>query len=312
MRDRALMIKEKNIMKKKIIATILSTTLALLVLAGCGSSQAASAPAAEPAKTEAAPAADEAKVEEAAPADEVKKVVIGIRQDLTPTSYIDENGNPAGYDVEIAKLIDEALPDYEFTYEAVSQDNLLLGLDTGKYAAGFAGYFWNEDRAAKYLFPEENIGASLSGFVTKKAHSDLKGYEDVYDQGLVLTPLAGTSGHYGIIQEYNETHPDKQVNLEVTEWKTDAEGYQWVLDDRYDICVAEITRYKAIKEQIDKDDELVYIPVNAIKTWTLFAQGQEDLVEKYDVAIKKLKDEGKLAELSVQFFEENVFDYVKE
>lgn len=296
-------------MKKRLIATLLSTTLIIATLTGCG---AKAADTAAPATEEAKPAEEAKEETPAADGTDVKKVVIGIRQDLTPTSYIDESGNPAGYDVEIAKLIDEALPDYEFTYEAVSQDNLLLGLDTGKYAAGFAGYFWNEDRAAKYLFPEENIGASLSGFVTKKAHSDLKGYEDVYDQGLVLTPLAGTSGHYGIIQEYNETHPDKQVNLEVTEWKTDAEGYQWVLDDRYDICVAEITRYKAIKEQIDKDDELIYIPVNAIKTWTLFAQGQEDLVAKYDEVIKQLKDEGKLAELSVQFFEENVFDYVKE
>lgn len=297
-------------MKKRIIATLLSTTLIIATLTGCGSKAADTAAPAGDAATSAA--TEEKATDAAADSAEVKTVVIGIRQDLTPTSYIDEQGNPAGYDVEVAKLIDEALPDYSFTYEAVSQDNLLLGLDTGKYAAGFAGYFWNEDRAAKYLFPQENIGASLSGFVTKKEHSDLKGYEDVYDQGLVLTPLAGTSGHYGIIQEYNETHPDKQVNLEVTEWKTDAEGYQWVLDDRYDICVAEITRYEAIKAQIDKDDELIYIPVNAIKTWTLFAQGQEDFVAKYDAAIKKLKEEGKLAELSKTYFGENVFDYIQE
>lgn len=295
-------------MKNKILKTIGATAVITLAAAGCGKAESTDAAGASAEVSETS--GDEA--ETAGDVTEVKKVTIGIRQDLFPTSYIDEDGNPGGYDVEIAKLIDEALPDYEFTYDAVSQDNLLLGLDTGKYAAGFAGYFWNEDRAEKYLFPEENIGGSVVGLVTTKDHADLTGWADIAEQGLTISPLGGTSGIYPIIRSYNEENPDKQVPLEVTEWKTDAEGYQWVLDGRYDVCAAENTRYESIKAQIDTNDELTYIPVTAIKTWTLFAQGQEDLVEKYDEILKQLKEDGTASKLSEEYFGTDVLQYTND
>lgn len=291
-------------MKKRIIAAILATATVTLTLAGCGSSTDTAASA----DTTAAAAGSEASEAEASDG-EVTKVVIGIRQDLYPTSYIDEDGNPSGYDVEIAKLIDEALPEYEFSYDAVTQDNLLLGLDTGKYAAGFAGYFWNEERAEKYIFPEENIGGSVVGLVTTKAHEDLTGWADIASQGLTLSPLGGTSGIYPIIAAYNEENPDNQIDLQVTEWRTDSEGYQWVLEGRYDVCAAENTRYETIKAQIDTNDELIYIPVTAIKTWTLFAQGQEDLAAKYDEILAELKADGTLSALSEEYFGTDVLQY---
>lgn len=290
-------------MKNKFLKTIGVVSLVALTAVGCGNTESGEKSAVETASS------PDAGVKPAEETSEVTKVVIGIRQDLFPTSYIDENGTPGGYDVEIAKLIDEALPDYEFTYDAVSQDNLLLGLDTGKYAAGFAGYFWNEDRAEKYLFPEENIGGSVVGLVTTREHSDLTGWADIAEQGLSITPLGGTSGIYPIIRTYNEENPDKQIPLEVTEWKTDAEGYQWVLDGRYDVCAAENTRYESIKEQIDTDDELIYIPVTAIKTWTLFAQGQEDLVAKYNEVLEQLKKDGTASKLSEEYFGTDVLQY---
>lgn len=309
-------------MKKQFIAALGIISIIGTTLAGCGASDAStggaasdSADSAQTAQTsDTAQAADSADAQsseggEAQADGDVKVVTIGIRQDLFPTSYIDEEGNPSGYDVEIAKLIDEALPEYEFVYDAVTQDNLLMGLDTGKYAAGFAGYFWNEDRAEKYLFPENNIGGSVVGLCTTKDHADLTGWADIASQGLKLTPLAGTSGIYPIIAGYNEENPDNPVNLEVTEWKTDAEGYQWVLDGRYDVCASENTRFEKIKEQIDKNDELIYIPVTAIKTWTLFAQGQEDLVKKYDEQLSKLKEDGTASKLSIEYFGTDVLQY---
>lgn len=284
-------------MKKKSLVAIGLATVIAFGATGCGSS------------SQASDSSSSTQSKAAESSSDVTVVTIGIRQDLFPTSYIDENGTPSGYDVEIAKLIDAALPEYEFVYDAVTQDNLLLGLDTGKYAAGFAGYFWNEDRAQKYLFPENNIGGSVVGLCTTKAHEDLTGWADIASQGLKLTPLAGTSGIYPIIQNYNDANPDNQVNLEVTEWKTDAEGYQWVLDGRYDVCASENTRFEKIKSQIDANDELIYIPVTAIKTWTLFAQGQEEFVKKYDEQLSKLKEDGTASKLSIEYFGTDVLQY---
>lgn len=46
---------------------------------------------------------------DSASAGKVQKVLIGIRQDLYPTSYINEQGEPAGYDIDVIKKIDELL-----------------------------------------------------------------------------------------------------------------------------------------------------------------------------------------------------------
>ena len=59
---------------------------------------------------------------------EVQKVLIGIRQDLYPTSYINEQGEPAGYDIDVIKKIDELLPEYEFEYASTETTAPLIFL----------------------------------------------------------------------------------------------------------------------------------------------------------------------------------------
>ena len=170
---------------------------------------------------------------------EVQKVLIGIRQDLYPTSYINEQGEPAGYDIDVIKKIDELLPEYEFEYEAVSQEALLTGLDTGKYKAAVAGFYSNDDRRAKYLFPEECIGGNIIGLAVRKSdEADIKTLEDVATNKKSVVPIAPTSGMYGIVVEYNNEHPNNQIDLVDAEWTNAADEYKWVADGRYDVAVA--------------------------------------------------------------------------
>ncbi|WP_249650825.1 transporter substrate-binding domain-containing protein, partial [Lysinibacillus sp. D4A3_S15] len=42
---------------------------------------------------------------------EVRTVKVAYDQASKPISYIDDDGNPTGYDVEVMKLLDEVLPD---------------------------------------------------------------------------------------------------------------------------------------------------------------------------------------------------------
>lgn len=242
----------------------------------------------------------------------VKKVTIGIRQDLVPTSYIDEKGAPAGYDVEVAKLIDELLPQYEFQYEGVSQEALLLGLESGKYAAAAAGFYTSKEREEKYLFPKENIGANVIGVVVRPENADVKNLSDFSDKKLKLEPLAGASGIYPIVRDYNKEHPDKPVNLDTVDWVAPADTLLWIKDKRYDGTVANRNQFDGVvKNDPSLKQALVFNPFYAIKTWTLFNKQQAEFAAAYDGALKQLKDQGKLQELSEKYFGENVFQYVK-
>ena len=191
---------------KKLTSVILAAFLALGATACSGGSSSSSSTSASSSSISASA--------DASSNGDVKKVLIGIRQDLYPTSYINEQGEPSGYDIDVIKKIDELLPEYEFEYEAVSQEALLTGLDTGKYKAAVAGFYSNDDRRAKYLFPEECIGGNIIGLAVRKSdEADIKTLEDVAKNNKSVVPIAPTSGMYGIVIQYNAEHPDNQVNL---------------------------------------------------------------------------------------------------
>lgn len=231
--------------------------------------------------------------------------------DRYPTSYINEQGEPAGYDIDVIKKIDELLPEYEFEYEAVSQEALLTGLDTGKYKAAVAGFYSNDDRRAKYLFPEECIGGNIIGLAVRKSdEADIKTLEDVATNKKSVVPIAPTSGMYGIVVEYNNEHPDNQIDLVDTEWTNAADEYKWVADGRYDVAVASKNVVDDTLPKIGLEDQIQFNSFTAIKTWSLFNPKETELAAAYDKALKQLKDDGFISEKSKEYFGEDILPYI--
>lgn len=290
---------------KKLTSVILAAFLALGATACSGGSSSSSSASASSSSTSASA--------DASSNGDVKKVLIGIRQDLYPTSYINEQGEPSGYDIDVIKKIDELLPEYEFEYEAVSQEALLTGLDTGKYKAAVAGFYSNDDRRAKYLFPEECIGGNIIGLAVRKSdEADIKTLEDVAKNNKSVVPIAPTSGMYGIVIQYNAEHPDNQVNLVDAEWTNAADEYKWVAEGRYDVAVASKNVVDDTLTKIGLENDIRFNSFTAIKTWSLFNPEETELAAAYDKALKELKDDGFISEKSEEYFGEDILPYITE
>lgn len=286
---------------KKLTSVILAAFLALGATACSGGSSSSSSSSSTSASADASSNGD------------VKKVLIGIRQDLYPTSYINEQGEPSGYDIDVIKKIDELLPEYEFEYEAVSQEALLTGLDTGKYKAAVAGFYSNDDRRAKYLFPKECIGGNIIGLAVRKSdEADIKTLEDVAKNNKSVVPIAPTSGMYGIVIQYNAEHPDNQVNLVDAEWTNAADEYKWVAEGRYDVAVASKNVVDDTLTKIGLENDIQFNSFTAIKTWSLFNPEETELAAAYDKALKELKDDGFISEKSEEYFGEDILPYITE
>ena len=63
----------------------------------------------------------------------VTTLKVAHTQNYVPYDFVDEKGESDGYEVAVLKAIDEKLPDYKFEYTGTSDDDLLIGLESGKY-----------------------------------------------------------------------------------------------------------------------------------------------------------------------------------
>ncbi|MBS0958964.1 transporter substrate-binding domain-containing protein [Leuconostoc pseudomesenteroides] len=241
-----------------------------------------------------------------------KTIKIGVRQDFYPTSYLDDKGHLKGYDIEVMKKIDKKLPQYKFKYYPVGQEALLIGLDTGKYAAAASGFYWSADREKKYLFPKENIGANTVGIVERKSTKKIKNLQQLaQNSSLKITPISGASGIYGIVNAYNEKNPTKKINFNTGQWDASADYFKWVIQKRYDIYITNNVSWSAVNKETNLKEQLVYRPFTSIKTFTIFNKNNKKFAKKYDKALKTIKKtkNKQLIKLSNKYFGENIFKY---
>ncbi|MDF2822538.1 MAG: transporter substrate-binding protein [Clostridiales bacterium] len=242
---------------------------------------------------------------------EVKKVKIAYGQTGKPITFQDENGKATGYDVEVLKLVDELLPQYEFEFVPTTDDDLLIGVESGKYNVGVKNAFYTDARAEKYIYPKENIGASASGLVIRKEDEGVvKDLLDIAKLGKKLLPIAPQDAQYALVQKYNEQNPDNKIEVETSESFTVQDGVVWIAEGRYDAWLVIKPIYEAMVVKEDGAynnlaDKLSWTTFAATKTWPLFNKEEQELADAYDVAVKQLKDEGKLSELLLEFLGED-------
>ncbi|SES30558.1 transporter substrate-binding domain-containing protein [Psychrobacillus sp. OK032] len=243
---------------------------------------------------------------------DARKVKVAYDQASKPISWLDDKGNPTGYDVEVMKLVDELLPEYEFEYVGTTSDDLLIGVEQGKYQAGVKNAFWTEERTAKFIFPQEFLGLSSTGLLLKKENENIKTLEDFASAGLSLAPIAANNAQYTIIDEYNKANPDNPVKLQAGDTFS-VDVVQWVNEGRVD---GGITLEGVFKKQVlaedgpyyNLKDEVVYNEFAVIKTWPLFNKKEQEFADAYDKAIKQLKEEKKTNELSTEFYGRDLFE----
>lgn len=301
---------------QKLTALLLSALLLSVVLSGCGSASAGSGESQNTGVDAGGQSASSGDVR-----------VLEIRYDIEapPMSYTDENGYSTGLDVEILRLVDEALPEYEFHFEGTSKDDVLSGMTAGVYDIGLHNAFYTEDRAEKFYISTENQGGALAGFMVKKELGDellATGktgdalLEEFYDRGLRLAPMIAGDGRTYQIEQYNERHPDKALEFEYTsDMSISNMYYQWIDEGRYDVGMTMKGTWD--KNVVPEDggnheyfDTFDFVTFKAIKTYPMISKItlDEEFLEKYTAALKEIKASGKAGELAVQFYGEDIYE----
>lgn len=236
-----------------------------------------------------------------------------------PYGFLDENGKSDGFEIAVLKAVDELLPQYEFKFNAVSDEELLIGIETGKYQVGTKGAWLTEERKKKFTIPSEPIAASIIGLSYRTSDADkITDMDSFASYSGKLIPISPLSAQFSVIEAYNKAHENQpQIKLVPSDVFDIADSYTWVVEGRYDgYLVLKLSFEKNVLKETGAyhkyADKLSYVPYKGIPTWPLFNKEETELAAAYDSAIKTLKENGTIAELSNKYFGENVFDFVTE
>jgi len=223
------------------------------------------------------------------------KLVVGIEGTYKPFNFVDDNGNFAGYDVDVATAVAEYMGvEVEFIMD--DWDALLVGIDAKRWDTVIADVTATDERREKYDFSDPYCFTARQVVVKPGNEVGLHSLEDLNGKrvatnatnswvpkleelGAIIVPIEDTtqcaqavlSGNADfcmfndvILGEYRENHPE--ADLEV-----------------------------AFK--IESDINEVSIPVR---------KGEERLLAELNAAIAQLRESGKLAEFSEKWFHQDL------
>ncbi len=280
-------------MKNKFFASVLAFGLISVALSGCGSSGASSGAASV-----------------SSSGAEVKKVNVALESGSKPLSFEDEQANKVGYEVDVLQAVDALIPDYDFNLEFVESDATAIGLDTGKYALIGGGLYKTKEREEKYLLPDAINGVSLINIYVHEDDNSIKSIDDLVGKNLV--PSTPNGGIYNLLTGYNAEHPNAQITITTAEGVSVADRFASVDAGQYDaLILPNNLGFNEIKAQLGLKVKAVETPVAINGTYFALSKDQADLAQKVEGALKALRENGTLSQLSVKWYGEDTIQYFK-
>lgn len=245
-----------------------------------------------------------------------KVITVAHTNYYVPYDYVNDKGESDGYEVAVMKEVAKRLPQYEFKFVPTSDDDLLIGVESGKYDIGTKGIWKTAAREKKYIYPKNYLGASVIGLVIRKdMDSKIQNMDDFAKLGGKLVPIAPQDARYNVIAEYNKTHESSPIKLDSSEAFQIADAYTWVMEGRYDGYLEVELSYKT--NVVDAKgpyhqfaDKLDYRRYAGIPIYPLFNKKDQQIADDYDKVIVELKNDGTLDKLQQQYFGEDLTKYI--
>ena len=218
-------------------------------------------------------------------------ITIATEGDWAPYTYHDESNALVGYDVEIGQAIAEYLG-VEARFNEAPWDSILAGVEAGRFDIACNGVSYTPERAEKYNFSTPYL-YTPSVLVVKDDNEQIKTVDDLKGKKTANTI---SSIYAGIAEEYG---------AEVAGVDTLADTIQQVIQGRVDATInAKVSIEDYLKEHPDSPIKIVQYLDGDINVFPVQKNESTDtLLAAVNEALQAMRDDGRLAELSMKYFD---------
>lgn len=222
-------------------------------------------------------------------------IIIGLEGDWAPWSFVDENDELTGFDVEVARAIAAKLG-VEVQFIPGEWDGLFAGMDAGRYDIVINGVEVTPERTEKYDFTEP-YAYIRTALIVRGDNETIKTFDDLKGR---KTANSIASTYMNLAEDYGATC----YGVDTLD-----ETLTMVLQGRVDATLNAIVSYTDYMAQHpDANLKVVATTDDASNVSIPMRKGEEtaSLMEAINQAIAELHEEGVISELSLKYFGEDI------
>ena len=225
----------------------------------------------------------------------IKESVLTIATEGTyaPFSYYDDKNELKGYDVDIAREVAKKL-NLKIEFLTAPWDAMLAAFDAGKADAVFNQVSVTDERKKKYDYAQPYTVVH-GAIITHKDNDDIKSFDDLKGKknaDSATSNWAKAAASYGA---QNVTVDSFSKSMEL------------LVSKRVDTVVRDnIVFYDFIKQRPGAPVKIAAEGSDTDYTAPIVQKGNTELADQISKAIEELKNEGKLAEISIRYFGKDV------
>ena len=225
----------------------------------------------------------------------IKEGILTIATEGTyaPFSYYDDKNELKGYDVDIAREVAKKL-NLKIEFLTAPWDAMLAAFDAGKADAVFNQVSVTDERKKKYDYAEPYTVVH-GAIITHKDNDDIKSFDDLKGK---KNADSATSNWAKVAASYGAQ------NVTVDSF---SKSMELLISKRVDTVVRDnIVFYDFIKQRPGAPVKIAAEGSDTDYTAPIVQKGNTELAGQISKAIEELKNEGKLAEISIRYFGKDV------
>lgn len=279
-------------MKKRVLALLMFGMMALS-LAACGAGGSSSGSSAGGAS-----GSSSGEIE-------IGTVVVGIDGTYPPFNYMDDNGEPTGFEIEMIQEIGERAG-LEIEFKAVPWDGVFGQIESGKIDTYACCIFPNEERQEKYLFSREYI-YDENRFIVRTGDGSLyKTYKDLEGHKI------GVAGGGNSILALENLQKDQNLDFEIVAYNNENYVNDLALgrlDIIYKSPVSAFVEAKSLGVGFEVAECPTVESASCALPWRKDDARSAKICELFSKATQEMLDDGAMKEISEKWLEMDLAAY---